>query len=71
MLEKDFTEVIIEESARLSCSAAVERMETERLVRGLSESRCSLLRFFVDDVLFKCKTWLNEYATLHKLHVGP
>ena len=46
-------------------------METERLVRGLSESTCSLLQLFADDVLFKCKTWLNEYTTLHKLHIGP
>ena len=71
MLEKDFTEVIIAERARFSCSAAVERTETERIVRGLSESRCFLLRLFADDALFKCKTWLNKYATLHKLHVGP
>lgn len=71
MIEKDFTGVTTAERARLSCSAAVERMEVERLVRGLSESRYSLLRLFADDVLLKCKTWQNEYATLHKLPVGP
>lgn len=71
MLEKDFTEAIIVESSRLCCSAAVRRMEIERLVRGVSEIRCSLLRLFAHEDLSKCNTWLNKYLTFHKAQCGP
>ena len=65
IVETTFAHNSLSERARWFCSFSVSQLGLELRARNLEPTRAGHIVLFMGDVLEQCKTWLNEYISLH------
>lgn len=67
VMEKDLTEEMIEDRARMFCSNAVRNLEVQCNVHGISPTRAGALVLLIDSLLTQLMQWLNGFIVLREL----
>lgn len=68
-MEQEFADKVINRRARLLCSAAIDEMKLELIIRGLPSTRCGFIVLFTYALFKQLVEWINEYVKLRGVNV--